>query len=107
MPEDPLELLSDAVSDAHARIQASHEHINPVVEVRRKMRDAGIPADVLTIDCHRTARRIMLILHDGQPGQLLYQFITIEQEVGDDFQSIALSELDTGKLVQWMEEYFG
>lgn len=107
MPEDPLELLSDAVSDAHARIQASHEHINPVIEVRSKMRDAGIPADVLTIDCHRTRRRILLILHDQQPGLLLYQFITIEQEAGDDFQSMALSELDTGKLVQWMEDYFG
>jgi hypothetical protein len=49
----------------------------------------------------------MLILHDEQPGLLLYQFITIEQEAGDDFQSMALSELDTRKLVQWMEDYFG
>lgn len=107
MPVDPLKLLSDAASDAHARIQASHEHINPVIEVRCKMRDAGIPADVLTIDCHRTRRRIMLILHDEQPGLLLYQFITFEQEAGDDFKSMALSELDAPKLVQWMEDYFG
>ena len=107
MSEDPLKALSDMVSDAHARIQASHEHINPVVEVRRGMRDAGIPADVMTIDCLRTRRRITLILHDEQPGVLLYQFIAIEDEVGSDFQSIALSEIDTQKLFQWMEEYFG
>jgi hypothetical protein len=37
----------------------------------------------------------------------MYQFITIEDEVGNDFQSIALSEMDTQKLFQWMEEYFG
>ena len=47
MPEDPLKKLSDMASDAHARIQAAHQHINPVVEVRRGMRDAGIPADVI------------------------------------------------------------
>ena len=107
MSEDSLKALSDMVSDAHARIQASHEHINPVVEVRRGMRGAGIPADVMTIDCLRTRRRITLILHDEQPGVLLYQFITIEDEVGDDFQSMALSEMDTQKLFQWIEEYFG
>lgn len=105
--EDPLKALSDMASDAHARIQASHEHINPVVEVRRGMRDAGIPADVMTIDCLRTRRRITLILHDEQPGVLLYQFVTIEDEVGNDFQSMALSELDTQTLFQWIEEHFG
>jgi len=107
MSEDPLKTLSDAASEAHARIQALHEHINPVIEVRRKMRDAGIPADVLTIDCHRTRRRITLILHDEQPGLVLYQFTTIDQEAGDDFQSMAMSDLDTQTLVKWMEERFG
>jgi hypothetical protein len=107
MSEDPLKALSDMASDAHARIQATHEHINPVVEVRRGMRDTGIPADVMTIDCLRTRRRITLILHDEQPGQLLYQFITMEEEVGSDFQSMALSEMDTPKLFQWIESYFG
>lgn len=36
MPDEPLKWLSDAVSDAHARIQASHEHINPAIKVRRR-----------------------------------------------------------------------
>lgn len=107
MPEDPLKALSDMASEAHARIQATYEHINPVVEVRRGMRDTGIPADVITIDCLRTRRRITLILHDEQPGVLLYQFITIEDEVGDDFQSMSLSDMDTPKLFQWIESYFG
>ena len=107
MSEESLKTLSDMASNAHARIQASYQHINPVVEVRRGMRDAGIPADVMTIDCLRTRRRINLILHDEKPGVLLYQFITIEDEVGNDFQRIALSEMDTQKLFQWIEEYFG
>lgn len=107
MSEESLKALSDMASDAHARIQAAHQHINPVVEVRRGMRDSGIPADVMTIDCLRTGRRITLILHDDQPGVLLYQFITIEEEVGEEFQSMPLSEMDTQKLFQWIEGYFG
>mgnify|MGYP000362432620 CR=1 FL=1 len=106
MSEDPLKALSDMASDAHARIQAAHEHINPVVEVRRGMRDAGIPADVMTIDCLRTRRRINLILHDGQPGALLYQFVTIEDEVGDSFQTMTLADVTVQTLVDWIQDYF-
>ncbi|WP_261977752.1 hypothetical protein [Marinobacter sp. F3R11] len=107
MSEDPLKVLSDMASDAHARIQTAHQHINPVVEVRRGMRDAGIPADVMTIDCLRTRRRITLILHDNQPGLLLYQFVTIENEVGNDFKQMAISDLNTDTLFCWMQDYFG
>ena len=83
MSVDPLKTLSDLVNDAHTQIQAAHQHINPVVEVRQSMRDVGIPADVLTLDCLRTQRRITLILHDQHPGVVLYQFVTREEEVGD------------------------
>jgi len=107
MSEDPLKTLSDMASDAHARIQAAHQHINPVVEVRRGMRDSGIPADVMTIDCLRTRRRITLILHDGQPGMVLYQFVTMDDEVGNDFKQVPLSDMDVGTLFDWMQDYFG
>lgn len=107
MPEDPLKSLSDMASEAHARIQAAHEHINPVVEVRQGMRNSGIPADVMTIDCLRTRRRITLILHDEQPRTLLYQFITIEDEVGDQFQQIPFGDVSTQVLFEWLQDYFG
>jgi len=107
MPEDPLKSLSDMASEAHARIQAAHEHINPVVEVRQGMRNSGIPADVMTIDCLRTRRRITLILHDEQPGALLYQFITIEDEVDDQFQQMPFGEVSTQVLFDWIQDYFG
>ena len=66
-----------------------------------------IPADVMTIDCLRTRRRITLILHDEQPGTLLYQFVTIEDEVGNDFQQMALGDMTATKLFGWIQEYFG
>lgn len=105
--EDPLKALSDMASEAHARIQAAHEHINPVVGVRRGMRDVGIPADAMTVDCLRTRRRIMLILHDEQPGILLYQFVTLDDEVGNEFREVSLSDVSVQTLFDWMEEYFG
>ncbi|MFO7706299.1 MAG: hypothetical protein R6V43_14400 [Halopseudomonas sp.] len=107
MPTDPLKTLSDLVSDAHAQIQAAHEHINPVVEVRQGMRNAGIPADVLTLDCLRTQRRITLILHDPQPGMVLYQFVTRAEEVGGDFKQIPLEDMGSDTLFDWMQDYFG
>ncbi len=107
MSEDPLKPLSDMASEAHTRIQQAYEHINPVVAVRRGMRDMGIPADAMTIDCLRARRRIMLVLHDQVPGMLLYQFITIEQEAGDQFSQMPLSDVETDTLFSWMEDYFG
>jgi hypothetical protein len=107
MSEDPLKPLSDMASEAHTRIQQAYEHINPVVAVRRGMRDVGIPADAMTIDCLRTRRRIMLVLHDQVPGMLLYQFITIEEEAGDQFSQMPLSDVETDTLFSWMEDYFG
>jgi hypothetical protein len=71
------------------------------------MRNSGIPADVMTIDCLRTRRRITLILHDEQPGALLYQFITIEDEVGDQFQQIPFGDVSTQVLFEWIQDYFG
>lgn len=106
MSEDALKTLSDQASEAHARIQQAHAHINPVVAVRRGMRDSGIPADAMTIDCLRTRRRIMLILHDAEPGMLLYQFVTMDAEVDDSFQRVALSEVGAGTLFDWMQDYF-
>jgi hypothetical protein len=106
MSEVALKRLSDQASEAHARIQRAHEHINPVVGVRRGMRDSGIPADAMTIDCLRSRRRIVLILHDDEPGTLLYQFVTMENEVGDEFQRMALTEVRTETLFDWMEDYF-
>lgn len=107
MSDDPLKPLSDMAGEAHARIQQAHQHINPVVGVRRGMREIGIPADAMTIDCLRTGRRIILILHDQEPGQLLYQFVTIDEDIGSEFQRMPLGDVSTDTLFLWMEDYFG
>ena len=94
------------ITEAHTKIQQAHQHINPVVAVRRGLRDAGIPADVMTVDCLRTRRRIMMILHDNEPGTLLYQFGSLDIEASDEFQRTALSDVGVEVLFDWMESYF-
>ena len=106
MSGNTLEALSDLVSAAHARIQDAHQYINPLVSVRSGMRDMGIPADALTIDCLRARRRILLVLHDEEPGTVLYQFADLDREVDDDFHRLALADVDVGTLYQWMEDCF-
>lgn len=106
MSEAALEALSDMITEAHTRIQQAYEHINPVVGVRRGMRDVGIPADAMTIDCLQTRGRIVLILHDEQPGVLLYQFGTIDEDAGEDFQRVDLAEVSAETLFAWMQDYF-
>jgi len=106
MSQNVLQTLFDQATEAHARIQEAYETINPVVEVRRGMRDNGIPADAMTIDCLRTRKRIMLILHDAEPGVLLYDFGKMDEDVSGDFRRMNLSDVGPDLLFDWMQDYF-
>lgn len=107
MKTDPLARLSDVASEAHRHIQQAHQHINPVMGLRRGMRDNGIPADAMTIDCLRTRRRIVLVLHDQRPGQLIYQFTGMDEDNDAPMQQVPLEQLSCERLCDWMADYFG
>lgn len=106
MTSEPLKTLSDLITEAHTRIQQAHADINPVVGVRRGMRDSGIPADAVTIDCLRTGKRIVLILHDQQPGVLIYQFTLKDTDTDAPYQQLPLQSVDTQTLFDWMQSHF-
>ncbi len=107
MSEEPrLKTLSERTESAHERVQQAREDINPMVGLRSGMRQAGIPADALTIDCLQTGRRILLVLHDHQPEHVLYQFTTLEREMEDDWEQLPFSAATTEQLFDWMVEYF-
>ena len=105
MSDNALKTLSEIATEAHTRIQESSD-INPVVGVRRGMRDSGIPADAMTIDCLRTGKRILLILHDKQPGMLLYQFTEINDEAGSGLQQMPFDQLRAETLAEWIQKHF-
>jgi len=98
--------LSDIATDAHTRIQKDFQDIDPIVGVNRSMRKSGIPADAMTIDCLKTRKRIILILHDQQPDIIRYQFSFKNKDPGEKFEEIQANELTADKLYSWIRDYF-
>ena len=101
----PLAIISDLVTEAHTRIQQDFSDLDPVVGVSRKMRDVGIPADAMTIDCLRSGKRIIVILHDEQADIVRYQFSMRDQDPGDEFEVLAVEDLSAQTLYDWMKNY--
>lgn len=101
-----LEDLCDLTTAAHTRIQQDFKTLDPVVGVSQKMRAGGIPADVMTIDCLKSGKRIIIILHDQQPETLIYQFSFKDKEPGDEFENMPATELKEETLYSWMKDYF-
>jgi len=106
LSEKPLEILSDLATEAHTRIQQDFEDINPVIGLSQGMRSIGIPADAMTIDCLKTGKRIIIVLHDHQPEILQYQFSFKAQDPGENFETLILKELTAQILYDWMSDYF-
>ncbi len=106
MSKKHLEILSDLATEAHNRIQQDFENINPVVGISRGMRSVGIPADAMTIDCLKTGKRIIVILHDQQPEIIQYQFSFKAQDPDEKFETFNFDDLNAQILYQWMKEYF-
>lgn len=106
MEDRPIKRICDAVEVAHAKIQKDFIHLNPVVGLINRMRDHGIPADLMTIDCLKSGKRILLVVHDSQPEIANYQFCLRDEDPGDEFESIAIESLTAQQLYDWMKETF-
>ncbi|WP_220718654.1 hypothetical protein [Agarivorans litoreus] len=106
LSEQRLVSLSDMANAAHLSIQQDFAHIDPVIGISRNMRKNGVPADVMTIDCLKTSKRIIVILHDQNPEQVLYKFAFKEQDPAGDFTQIAFAEFNQQVLYGWIKSYF-
>jgi hypothetical protein len=101
-----LEALCELTTGSHTRIQQDFKTINPVVGVSQKMRNSDIPLDAMTIDCLKSGKRIIIILHDQEPEVLRYQFTFIDKDPAEEFEQMSFSELSEEKLYNWMKDYF-
>jgi len=106
LSKKPITDIYDFVTQAHANIQQSFNHIDPVVSVNTQMRKKGIPADVMTIDCLRSGKRILMVFHDEQPEIVSYQFCCKDKDPHEAFDSIALGQVTAQQLYDWMELNF-
>lgn len=101
-----MEQLFDVAQSAHAAIQRDFSKIDPLIGVSQNMRNSGVPADVITVDCLRTRRRIIFILHDQEPDLVRYQFTEMDDDPASEFQSMALQALDEKTFYDWVVKYF-
>ena len=106
MTHKHLEALCELTTESHTRIQQDFKTINPVVGVSQKMRNSGIPVDTMTIDCLKSGKRIIIILHDQQPEILRYQFTFKDKDPAGEFEQMSFSELSEETLYNWMKDYF-
>ena len=102
----PLATLSDLVTDAHTNIQVDFTELDPIVGVSQQMRRAGIAADLVTIDCLRSGKRIIIVLQDHQPELLHYQFSFRDQDPTANFEQMPLADVSVKTLYHWMSSYF-
>ena len=98
--------LSDIASQAHEKIQQDFEYINPVISIMQGMRNTGIPADVMAIDCLTSNKRIIIVLHDDFPNLIRYQFTFSDQDPIDDYQQAAASDVTSETIYGWIKDYF-
>lgn len=103
--EEPIHRLADKAVEAQTKIQQDFSGIDPVIGLMRSMRDSGFPADAMTIDCLRSKRRIIAIIHDHHPERLSYQFGMMDQDPGAEFHHMALSEVTPEIFYQWIRDY--
>ena len=71
MSQNPIFNVADLAPEVHQRLADEDSPIKAVFEVRQSMRGGGFPADLLTIDCHKSQKRILCVFHDQMPGVLL------------------------------------
>lgn len=105
-PSAQLEQLFEIAQAAHVSIQRDYKDIDPLIGVSQNMRASGIPADVMTVDCLRTRRRIIFILHDHQPDTLSYQFTEMDSDPASEFQHLLVAEMSEKKFYDWVTDYF-
>ena len=103
---EQLKTLCDMATEAHERVQLNHAAIDPIVGVHHRMRDAGFAADVMTIDCLKTGKRIIIILNDDALDVVSYQFSFKDKDPAAHFEAIAFSDLSSSILYDWMSRYF-
>jgi hypothetical protein len=70
------------------------------------MRKMGIPADVLTIDCLASKKRILVVLHDDMPELIRYQYTFADQDPSDDYLQLPSAAVTSETVYGWMKDYF-
>ena len=101
-----LKNLSEIVARANDLLYTKFEHIDTIMGIIDKsLRNQGIKADAVTVDCVSVDKKILILVHDDKPN-----FITIVlgNKTGDIYSKTeyAMSEVSEEFFVEIMEKTF-
>jgi hypothetical protein len=103
--EEKIYALSDLATAAQLRIQKDYKHLDPVVGVSRNLRKSGFPADVMTIDCIKSGRRILFLLHDDTPEQVSYEHGYRDKDPAFEFSFLVFDEITDTTFYDLITDY--
>ncbi len=106
MSNQDIYALAETAEAAQVQIQARCSRLDPVVGVSRKLREAGFPIDLMTIDCLQTGKRISLLVNDDKPGLIAYQRGFRDQPTEAGFTDLAFAEVSVTQLCIWIRDWF-
>ena len=94
--------LGDIAALAQTKVQAEHPDIDPVIGISHNLREAGFAADTMTIQRHKTDKRILIVLHDDQPDIADVEFGKISEDPRFEFIAYDVHSLTEEVFYQWM-----
>jgi hypothetical protein len=98
--------LSDIATEAQHSFQQQFSHIDPVIGINRGMRERGFAADLLTIDCIKSKKRITFLLNDSEPNIVSYQLGFTDVDPSQHFETITLEKLNGDSITALMVKHF-
>ncbi len=96
--------LSDIATAAQAKVQAAFPDIDPIIGISHNLRESGFAADTMTIQNHKTDKRILLVLHDEAPDTVDVEFGKISKDPTFQFETYNLQDMTEELFVDWMSE---
>ncbi len=101
---DKLTALSEIIAQANDQFFARYKDIDTLMGIMDKaLRQQGMPADAITIDCPAQNKKIVLLLHDDKPDSVN---ITLGDKSGVIHSStqVLLTELTVEHMLSILED---
>jgi hypothetical protein len=101
-----LKNLSEIVANASDQFSSKYDNVDTLMGIMDKtLRNKGMAADAITIDCKSQNKKIVLLSHDAKPDVVE---ITLGNKAGDIYSSseYACNELSAAVIVAIMATNF-
>lgn len=101
-----LKDLSEIVAKANDLFYNKFDQVNTLMGIMDKtLRNQGMEADAITIDCISLDKKVVILIHDNKPDVV---DIALGNKEGEVYSSLeyAINDISEALIVQIMEENF-